>query len=255
VLAVTATALVAWVGWRRGLPADCSGPARADKSALSESSRAQFWVSVFQMTIAWLPTLALGLSAGSAEVGVFAAANRVALLVGFVLIAVNNVSAPSFAALYQQGERAELAAFVARTTRLALAAGIPLVVLFVLGADVLMRVFGAEFVDGANVLRILALGQFLGLLGGPAGVLLAMSGHERLCRSSAALSAALSLVLCGMLVPSYGARGAAIAAAAAAVCLGAANTYFVWKRIGIPAFASSLRTACDARRALEAGKC
>lgn len=54
---------------------------------------------IHRAVLPWAPLFLLGIWSSSEEVGIFGAASRVAMLVSFMLSAMNNVSAPKFAEL------------------------------------------------------------------------------------------------------------------------------------------------------------
>ena len=118
VLAALLTMLLGIWRWRQATPQLHAVSGRFDTSTLLESSVPLFWVSCFQQIITWAPTVILGVMASSADVGIFGAANRAAMLTSFVLLAVNSISAPKFAALHRTGDLATLGSVARRSAKL-----------------------------------------------------------------------------------------------------------------------------------------
>jgi O-antigen/teichoic acid export membrane protein len=164
---VAAALLTAAAGaylWRRAM-ASHPGPRRAfPLPTLLESSVPLFWVSVFQLVITWTSTVALGILGTTTDVAIFGAANRTAALTSFVLLAVNSISAPKFAALHRAGDLATMGSIARKSARLMAILASPVLALFVLAPGPVLRLFGDEFVVGAPVLTILALGQFVNVV-------------------------------------------------------------------------------------------
>lgn len=161
-----------------------------------------------------------------------AAAQRVAAGVSFILIAVNLVTAPKFAALYDQKDMAGFRALSVKTVRLMAAVSIPLGGGLMLFARPVMALFGPEFAAGAPLLVVLVLGQWVNVVCGSVGYMLNMSGHERDMRNVILISSPLFLVLALVLSRYYGVMGAA---AATSVGLAVQNLGAVWcvkKRLG-----------------------
>jgi O-antigen/teichoic acid export membrane protein len=223
-IAVTATALGSWLWWGRVTPS--AEPSLEDgdfdRRTMLSTSVPLLWVASMSMAMNWIGTFALGTWGTTADVGLFSAASRVAFLVSFVLVAVDNISAPIFAELYKRGDRTALVRTARNTVRLMVLLAAPLLILILVGPRVIMGLFGPEFVAGARVLVILALGQAINVVAGSVGYLLMMSGHERQVRNSNIVAAVSCFILSLILVPPYGALGAAIAVS---VSLLARNTY------------------------------
>jgi len=185
------------------------------------------------IVIPWAPVIFLGVWGSSSEVGIFGVANRVATLTSLVLIAVNSIAAPKFAAFHHQGDRKNLGETARHAARLTTLLAAPVLLFFVIVPEWILQLFGNEFAQGGLILAILAIGEFVNVATGSVGYLLAMSGHDRLLWGSTILSASVNVVLCLALIPIYGAIGAAIAAATSVVVGNLVNVYLVWRHLGI----------------------
>jgi O-antigen/teichoic acid export membrane protein len=113
-----------------------------------------------------------------------------------------------------------------------LLAAAPVVTLMVCFPHWLMWLFGDEFVAGAPLLRILAIGQFINVATGSVGYLLMMTGHEKDMRNSLLVVAPCSILLSLWLIPLYGATGAAVATALAIAGQNLLAVFWVRRRLG-----------------------
>lgn len=202
-------------------------------SELLKSSMPLFWVASLSMLINWTATFVLGIWGTKEDVGLFSMASRTAMLTSLILTSVNSISAPKFAELYKKKDMAALGATARNTAKLMTFVASPLLLLFLVSPHRVMGMFGEEFQKGGVLLSILAIGQFVNVATGSVGYLLMMSGNEKLMRNNVAFVAVMSVVLNAVLIPLYGAFGAAIATA---VCLASQNmiaTYVVSSRLGI----------------------
>lgn len=181
----------------------------------------------------WAPIMLLGIWASSEEVGVFGAAARIALLVSFMLVTINNVVAPKFAELLAKQDNDALGTTARRSALLITVLASPLFFLLFFHGGWVMSLFGEEFVDGALVLSILAVGQFINVICGSVGYLLMMSGNERTYRNITIVSAIVQLLLVVVLSPIMGGVGAAIAASSALVFMNIAAAIAVYSKLGI----------------------
>ena len=109
----------------------------------------------------------------------------------------------------------------------------PLFFIFVFFPDSAMSLFGEQFSKGGVVLAILAVGEFINVLTGSAGILLMMSGHEKAVRNNTFIAIILLAVLCLVLIPTIGLVGAAISVASAIIMKNLIALFLVWKYLGI----------------------
>jgi O-antigen/teichoic acid export membrane protein len=232
-LAALLTMLVGMGLWHRATPQLRDAPGHFSTTTLLESSIPLFWVSCFQLIITWSPTVILGIMASSADVGVFGAANRAAMITSFVLLAVNSIAAPKFAALHRTGDLATLGRIARKSAKLMAVLASPVLAIFVLFPGRVMTMFGPEFARGAPLLTILAIGQFVNVATGSVGWLLIMCGYERLMRDNIAVCAALGLALNLLLIPPFGVVGAAIASATTLALQMIIAAVMVWQKLGV----------------------
>lgn len=217
-LAALLAAIVGALFWRRAV----AGRGRAvDVPAriMLDASLPLMWVQLLTQAISWADILILGMFRPAAEVGMYAVAARTAMLTSFIILAVNNVIGPRFATLYHRGDLAGLAQLAVRSTRLTLLIAMPMLALFVLAPQWVLALFGRDFAAAGAVLAILAAGQFINVATGSVGQVLIMTGHGRTLRNLSAVNAVLCIALNLVLVPAYGAIGAAVATASSVIVL------------------------------------
>lgn len=186
---------------------------RFDIKELLESAIPLFWVAAMNMLIMWVPTLILGAFGTSYDIGLFSAANRTAMLVSFVLIAVNSIAAPKFAALHQEGNIHALRLVAKSSTRIMIAVALPALIMFLAFPGTVMSCFGKEFQQASFLLQIMGVGQFINVATGSVGFLLIMTGRESKYNLSLKIATVLCISASFVLIPHYGALGAAISTA------------------------------------------
>lgn len=213
VIAAIASVTIAMATWQWRLPGIWRERGSFDIGRLLRTSMPLLLVNSMTLMLGWTDVLVLGMWRDAAEVGIYGIAMRVALLTAFILSAINVVVAPQFAALHAEGNTAALRRLAQQSAFWTLVAAAPAILVLMLVPDLILQIFGPQFADGAWTLRILALGQLINVATGSAGVLLVMTGHEKLMRNIVAASAALNLLGALALVPRYGAIGAATSTA------------------------------------------
>jgi O-antigen/teichoic acid export membrane protein len=230
--------LVAWFFWRKesgklspALPAQPDeareliryGAPRAPAALLSQ---ALFYTDLFVLSVV--------LDKGSQfELSAYAAAVRVAQALVLFLTAVSYMFSPFVADLHERDERERLNALFKSITRWTLAGTVPLLLLFFIAPEPVLKVFGSQYDLGADWLRILLIGQIVNVSVGAAGFVLIMVGRTTWDLVVYASSFALDLLLAILLVPHLGPKGAAIAQATTLVFSNLFRLSLVWRFVRI----------------------
>lgn len=209
ILTLAAGALV----WRRATPHAGGAEGEFSTRRLLSASVPLLWVASLNLVINWTDTTVLGIWVEASEVGLYGVALRTATLTSFILVAVNSVVAPKFAALWSSGDRETLTSLARNATKLITVASAPVLLVFLAVPAWVLGWFGPEFPAASTLLVVLAIGQFVNSASGSVGYLLMMTGKERLVRNNVMLAAGLNLAGNLVLVPWLGALGAAIATA------------------------------------------
>lgn len=158
--------------------------------------------------------LMLGLFRNAEEVGVYRVVVQGGTLVVFGLQAVGMVVAPQFARLHSIGDTAGLQRVATLSARTAAFIALPVTLVFlVLGGAILGWIFGPAFAAGRVALAIIALGQLVNAAVGPVGILLNMTGHERITARGVGIATGCNVILNLILIPPLGMNGAALATA------------------------------------------
>jgi O-antigen/teichoic acid export membrane protein len=176
----------------------------------------------------------LGQINGVENSGIYRLCARGAELVSFVLGALNTTTAPTFSRLHAQGDLQELSRLMAKTTRVAFFASLPVALPLMFGSGwVLLFLYGPEFAVGATALAILCFGQLLCVITGPVGSLLTMTGHERDAVKGTLAALIVTILLALILIPRWGLDVAAAAAAFGMVLRNSINCWHVYQRLDI----------------------
>jgi O-antigen/teichoic acid export membrane protein len=237
VVAVAVAFVYGWMAWRRAIaeraPANDSPQSEKPTRELLRSGTPLLIGALLQLVMLMSGTLMLGIWSDNVAVSQFALASRTAMLITFVLVAVNTVAQPKFAELYARGHMDSLAVTAYKATLLMTACATPVVLVFLVAPELVMSAFGADFAGSGTALQILSIGQFVNVATGSVGILLVMSGQEREYRNVQIVAACVVLALNVALIPGWGAVGAAIATAAALIVQNLLFGYFVWVKLGI----------------------
>jgi O-antigen/teichoic acid export membrane protein len=209
-LASTWATLVVAVGLLlRAMPA-AFVPARGWRlGELLRFSLPQTLTTLLLQTILWTDTVLIGRLRASADVAVYAIAQRLLSPAQTISTATGQMFAPRIAAEDARGDRRTLDAMLKRVTYWNLSLAIPIFAVLLLLPGPLLRMFGPAYVHGATALQILAAGQLVNTATGPLGQVINMSGRPYLTLMNNAVVSVLNIAMCLLLIPRYGLTGAA----------------------------------------------
>ena len=193
-------------------------PVNDDGDAISwrqfTNSTRPLWIGQIAQQIMLLSSqIICGVWLSSQDVALLTTAQRTAMLTPFILLAVNMVVAPKFSALHEAKKFDQLE---------------NLIMAF---SSQIMSAFGSDFAAAGVLLQIITLGQLVNVATGSANMLLVSSGNEEALKSTYYTGAAVALVACVGLIPTYGVIGGAIATALALAVQNLATVVMVRKRL------------------------
>lgn len=227
-------ALLGWLFWRRHKATSAAQSETIELRKLFRSAR-PLWISstANQAIIPWAPVALLGFWSSTADVGIFGAATRLANLIAVFLIGVNAVLAPQFSRMQAMERPQDIGPLARQFAMIVTLISIPFFCILVFSASWVMGLFGPEFQDGGAVLAILAIGQLTSALCGSARMVLIMTGHETGLRDASMISLLTLLLFAVLLIPTYGALGAAITSALGLFTSNALSVIIIWRKMNI----------------------
>ena len=177
--------------------------------------------------------LMLGAIQGVEATGLYVPVNRGAQLIAFILMAVNNVLAPTIASFYKEGKKKELQKIITKTARGVFLISFAFAASLIVFGHWYLLLFGSEFTQGQTALTILCIGQLLNNATGLAGGLLNMTGYERFTAINGAVTSGLNVMLNALLIRQWGVEGAAIATVSSIILMNIVNIIWLKKNLGI----------------------
>lgn len=192
-------------------------------------------LSLLQELLNQIEVLLLGAMATASQAAQFAAAARLASLIGFGLVAIVSVSGPAIASAYRERDRDKLAKIARLNARAS--TGFAVVVALALAAigPVALRAFGPDFPQAYPALLVLLIGGLVNAATGSVAYLMILTGHHVSAVRILAGALGLSMLLNVLLIPSLGIIGSAIASSAGLSVWNLAMLVYVRRRLGIDA--------------------
>lgn len=186
--------------------------------------------TVLNMTV---DRLILGVFAAPAEVGLYQAASQLSLATIVLLSSASTVFEVNAARRGGQDRVEELRSLSHDVNRWSAHVLVPLYILFLfLPGMILALAYGSEFRDGGQILAILTIGQFALIALGQSSTLMTMLGSERVWFRIIVSAVIVNILANLLLVPQFGAVGAAVATLIATVGQVAFAIRQVRRRIG-----------------------
>jgi O-antigen/teichoic acid export membrane protein len=188
-------------------------------------------VSTFNAEIG---VLALGWLGTNVEVGALRVAQSGAIFVALPLAIVNLVIGPYITRAHRDDDWNRLQQLSKQSTRAALVVALPIALpMIFLGGPIINLIFGEAYRAVATwPLIILAIGQLFNVACGSVGLFLVMAGYERDTLNGQIIALVVNAVASVILIPPFGAVGAASAVALGVVTWNAVLAFRFLQRLG-----------------------
>jgi O-antigen/teichoic acid export membrane protein len=212
-LVAVVIAFVVGSWWQhRYLPAEVwdSMPVRHDREWLDAALPLLGIVGLGLVASGRIDIILIGaLRGGDIEAGMYAAANRLAEVILFVIAIVNIVVVPMIAHLHSTKEHDELQRLVSLAVKLMLCSALPLGISLSIFGKELLVLFGPDFAAGYSALLLLTAAQMIPVFWGPVLFLLTMTGYQREALKITLFAVGIKLIMALLLIPRFGMTGAA----------------------------------------------
>jgi O-antigen/teichoic acid export membrane protein len=211
------------------------------RDAPPEYGRASWWRSAwalmfvggFHVISSRTDILMLGAMATADAVGIYNVATRSTDMLVLVLMPIHRSLSPMIAGLYAAGDRVRLQQIITRTTRTIGLLSLPIAAGLIFFGSWFLLLFGPRFVEGQVPLAILAASRYFGMLMGPVTMLLIMTTHDRIAAYMVGGTTVINVILNLVLIPRWGATGAAIATASSGLLAAVLMVVWIVKKLRI----------------------
>jgi O-antigen/teichoic acid export membrane protein len=184
-----------------------------EKKKLWEFSLPMLFIQIFNSTIRLVPIFIMGVYLPTSDIGIFNICLKIALIVSFSLEAFYMIFAPVISELFSKNDLLMVENLYKTVTKWIFTFSLVVFFIIVLFPYSLLIVFGAEFITGTGILIIMAAGELINASVGLVGIVIMMSGRPKIILYNSILSFLIVSLLCVVLIPRYGAVGAALSVA------------------------------------------
>ncbi len=154
----------------------------------------------------------LGYLSGTKQAGLFQAANQIVGLISIGLVAVNMPLQPKLAAAWARKDKPHAQKLITETAHMGAVISLAGVLIVFIFAEIVLGLYGSQYVEAADALRILAVGQIVNAAAGSCGILLMMTGHQKVVMLGMVLALLLNICIAYWAIPLFGVAGGALAA-------------------------------------------
>lgn len=180
----------------------------------------------------WTDTIMVAYFLTASSVGIYNAALPTAGLLRILGKSFSTIFMPVITELYAKNREEELKSVYAAVTKWVISLVFPGFLLMALFSETIIRIiFGAEYVDGAMALSILALGFSIYCVFVIANSVIGAYGKTKIIMVGSFIGACINVGLNFLLIPIYGVNGAAVATGLSIVLPSIFYLFFVY-RIG-----------------------
>lgn len=229
----TLAAVLGLLRLRPHVPPATAAPATVSTSEMLRFTR-RVWFSRFSgLVLSQADRLMIGSLSSMSQVGIYHAAFRIA---DFQTLAMGSF-VPMFSTVIAEAhgrhDQPAIINYYRMVVRWSLLVTLPICLACWVFAEPILRLFGEEFATGVPVLRLIALASLVDAGVGPAGQFLQMMGREKWEMRFMFGAAVAALALNAILIPGYGAVGAALGSGVAIVGLNLSRLFALRKLLGI----------------------
>lgn len=182
------------------------------------------------LIMSWADSIIIGIFKTEAEIGIYNVSIKLAMISGIVLGAVNSIVAPKLSQTYNNGKKEEFKSIVKQSTRVIFFSSVPILIFLIAFPEFLLSFFGSEFIVGKTALYILLIGQIINAFSGSVGVIMQMTGKEKLFQNILILALFLNIGLNFLLIPNHGIEGAAIASSASIIFWNLTSVAYIYNQ-------------------------
>ena len=167
-------------------------------------------------------------------VALYEVAVRGASLVSFTMDALNNAIAPFVSSYYEQVKREKLNRILKKTSRMIFLFSLPIGLTFILGGETLLNfVFGTEYSLSYIPLVILTIGQLVSSMTGSVGLVLNMTGYQKIYSQNNMKMLVLMLIISIPLIYYFDVAGAAVSFSSVLILQNLMLLYYVRTNLNI----------------------
>lgn len=203
-------------------------------------SMSMFPLVVLNLLITWWSQIVLALFSDSETISYFSVAQRTSMILGFLILAANSISAPKFSVYYKERNMEKIEETLFSSVRFVFVISMPIIAVIFICPEYVLGFFGKQYTNVSDMFIVLCVAQMFNLVTGTVGQLLMMSDNQNLMKRSLVCSFILNGILSLILVNDFGGLGVAYAYAISFIVQNLLAAYYVYVKFKLNVFCSLL---------------
>lgn len=191
---------------------------------------------LMQLLLNWTDIFMLGVMKTNEEVGKYNVAFKIGSIMLIFLSTISTIILPKLSQYFEENNKPELEQIIKRSTKLGVLLSTPFLFIILLLGKYILSFFGNEYIESYNILVIIAITGYFGVLCGNIDQILNMSNNQRNLLYINILSLVVNIILNLILIPIYGVIGAAIATMITTIFMKLACILLIKKKLGFYPF-------------------
>ncbi|WP_034060377.1 oligosaccharide flippase family protein [Lacinutrix jangbogonensis] len=184
----------------------------------------------------WADSIILGLYEKESVVGVYSVVVKISTLISFGLNSLNSILAPQLANLYAQGNTIKYSKLIKLVSKINFFCSLVTILFLIVFNDYILSFFGDEFIEGQFILIVLCVGQFVNAFCGPVGVVLQMTGNQKVFKNFLFIALIINIILNLLLIPKMGMLGGALGTIFALAFWNISSAVYIYNKLKIKSF-------------------
>ncbi|WP_111872888.1 polysaccharide biosynthesis C-terminal domain-containing protein [Aeromonas bivalvium] len=202
-----------------------------EKSEFYDFGKHAYRISLAQLVSIYSIQFIISILSNMESMSGYLISGRVSSVLAFFILAVSNVLMPSIARSFHNGNYAELKGNYKKSVLFSACMGIPVFLVMFVFAKEILSLFGDGFDRFHVVLRVLLVGQAINCLTGASDMVLTYMGGVKSHKRNVYIGVIISILVSVILIPLYGAIGAAIASLISSSLVNALDVYCIQRRL------------------------
>ena len=204
-----------------------------------DSSKDLFRIQALQLVTMYGSQIIINFFSSKSDIAGFIISQRISTLLGFFVLAISSVISSRISRAHASNDLNTVKKQAYQSVIFASSLGVPIGILLIIFSQEFLSLFGHDFIQFRYVLIILVFSQIINCLTGACDFVLMFIDGEKEHKVNVLIGTSFAIFLSLILIPTYAALGAAIAAAVSATIVNILDVISIRKKAGFWVFSAA----------------
>lgn len=191
---------------------------------------------LMQLLLNWTDIFMLGIMKTNEDVGKYNVAFKIGSMMLIFLATISIIILPKLSQYFEEKNMKELEKIIKQSTKLGILISTPFLIALILFGKYILSFFGDEYISSYNILVIIAITGYFGVLCGNIDQILNMSNNQKSLLYINIIALVLNIIINIILIPIYGIIGAAVATLITTLIMKLSCIIIIKKKLGFYPF-------------------